>query len=155
MSIGFLIVFNGKVVPARGFVKLGCVIIGVLEVDSIVLFRDFYGLLYLSVALANFGVQVIAIAVFIEILGFINHTELNSHHRQLGLDLRFFFCLSDASGSSGELHVTYTNLSDIQSLALHAHNRHLLPNCRVLNVFDAFVGFIEISCCEMEGKVEN
>lgn len=38
MRIGFFVVLNSKVVPVGGFVELGSIVMGVLEVDSIVFF---------------------------------------------------------------------------------------------------------------------
>ena len=80
---------------------------------------------------------------------------MDCHHCQLGLDLGLLLGLSYASGASCKLHVAYANLGHIQALALDAHDGHLLPDSRVLDVFDAFVGLVEVAGGEVEAEVED
>lgn len=56
VSIGSLVKINGVVESIGGLVEFGCVVVVVLEIDTIVLLGNLYGFVYLAVALADFAV---------------------------------------------------------------------------------------------------
>lgn len=155
MCTRLFIIFNSKVVSVGSLVEFCRIVVNILEVDSIVLFWNLDWFFNLAVTLTNLGIQVITSTIFIEIFGFINHTELNSYHSELCFNLRLFLCLSDASGPSGKFHVADTYLSNVQPFAFHTHNCHLLPYRRILNILDTFVSLVEVACSEVEGKVKD
>lgn len=78
---------------------------------------------------------------------------MKSYHTQLSPNLRLFFSLSNASCPSSKLHITYTNLSYVQSFRFYTHNCHFLPNCRILDTFHTLVSLIEISSSQKERKI--
>lgn len=155
MGVRFLVVFDGKIIPGGSLIKLGSVVVGVLEVDAVILFRYLDCLLDLGVTLADLAVHVKAAAVLIEAFGLIHHAQLDGHHSQLCLNFRFLLGLTDAASPPRELHVADAYFGHIEALALDAHDSHLLPDSRVLDILDTLVGLVEIARGEMERKVED
>jgi hypothetical protein len=73
----------------------------------------------------------------------------------LCFNLWLFLSLTDTTSSSGKFHISYTNLGHVQSFTFDTHNCHLLPNCRILNIFNTLISLIEISRGKMKAEVQN
>lgn len=57
------------------------------------------------------------------------HAQLYGQHGHPGLWLWLLLSLPQRSGSTRVAHVPQAHLGDIQPLSLHAHARHVLPDC--------------------------
>lgn len=125
-----------------GLVVLGGIIKGVPQVNPVVFLSNANRLFYLPVSLTDSAQQVEPFALFVALFSLLNHVQLNSHHPELRLGLLLLLGLPDAPGSSCELHVTDADLRHVQPFALDAHDGHLLPDGRVLDVLDTLVRLI-------------
>mmetsp|Transcript_22979 Transcript_22979/g.22332 ORF Transcript_22979/g.22332 Transcript_22979/m.22332 type:complete len:395 (-) Transcript_22979:1471-2655(-) len=128
---------------------------GVLQVDPVVLLRHLDRLIPLPTGHMQLAQQVVPPALLVELLGIVYHVQLDGHHGQLGLQLVLHVSLPHHSGTPSETHIPQTDLRHVQTLGLHTHLRHVLPDVVVLDVPHAVVGLVHVPHRQVERKVHD
>mmetsp|Transcript_26256 Transcript_26256/g.40082 ORF Transcript_26256/g.40082 Transcript_26256/m.40082 type:complete len:318 (+) Transcript_26256:1323-2276(+) len=134
---------------------LGKLIVGVFEVDSVVLLSYLDGLIPFTTSLMQLAQKVVSSALSVEFLGIIDHVQLDCNHSDTGLGFLLLLCFASSLSSPDEAHVTEADLGDIESLGLDAHLCHVLPDCVVLDVTHAVVGLVHVADGEEEAEVHD
>jgi len=146
--IDFILVFFGFFVIFGQFQKVDLIGVRILEVDPIIFGRHFNGLCKHGTGLVHFIEQVLPLALHQQLLGLVDHVQMNSNHGQMCLwFLLLGFCFTECLCPAQEAHVSQTHLQHGNASFLDAHLRHLLPNDSVVDQSDWLICFVQVAAC--------
>mmetsp|Transcript_35041 Transcript_35041/g.46113 ORF Transcript_35041/g.46113 Transcript_35041/m.46113 type:complete len:357 (+) Transcript_35041:1791-2861(+) len=155
MGAALDIVLDSTIDFVNSFEVLCHLEVSVLQVNPVVLLGNFDSLVPLTAAHVELDEQVIPAALTVELLGVVDHIQLDRHHCQACFDLFLALSLSSRFCTASESHVAEANHSDIETLGLDAHLGHVLPHGVVMNVAHAVVGLVHVADGEEVREVHD